>query len=189
MSGLKYLLCAIAICLALGLVHGTESPSEFFKDQGLKLLGGAVKLTGLDEATHAGSVEATIFAPNDEAFKKLGEKLKSRGLIEDTDRPRQFVKEHEDEVREILKYHYVPGKAYTSSDAKDGTYKLKTKQGSEIGVCVSDGGKKIVVRGAHGSSGKVLKADLKYGQAVVHIIDGVLLPPKKGPKGYGRLRV
>lgn len=98
----------------------------------------------------------TIFAPTDEAFKKLGQKK-----IDELSKPEQ-----RDELSEILLYHALPGK-YLSKN-------LKTKEFPSINgkpVKISVEGEEIRVNNA-----KVLKTDIVGPNGVIHEVDTVLIP-------------
>ena len=126
-----------------------------------KTLVAAVKAAGLVE-TLKGSGPFTVFAPTDEAFKKL-EKSKP-GTIATLLKP-----ENKEKLTAILTYHVVPGKVM-AADAlklKDGT-KVKTVNGKSITVHTK-GGVKI-------DNAKVIKADIVCSNGVIHVIDTVLLP-------------
>jgi uncharacterized surface protein with fasciclin (FAS1) repeats len=115
----------------------------------------AVKAAGLAE-TLSGAGPFTVFAPTNEAFAKL-----PAGTVEDLLKPENKAK-----LAAILTYHVVPGKVL-AADVKTG--KVKTVQGGELDVKVSDGG--VTVDGA-----KVVKTDIVGSNGVIHVIDSVVLP-------------
>lgn len=99
----------------------------------------------------------TVFAPSDEAFKAvpaktMGELAANKALL-----------------KEVLSYHVVPGKV-TSAEVKNGN--AKTVQGAS--VALSKSGSFVTVEDA-----MVTQADLPASNGVVHVIDRVLMPPKK----------
>lgn len=99
----------------------------------------------------------TVFAPSDEAFKAvpaktMGELAANKALL-----------------KEVLSYHVVPGKV-TSAEVKNGN--AKTVQGAS--VALSKSGSFVTVEDA-----MVTQADVPASNGVVHIIDRVLMPPKK----------
>jgi transforming growth factor-beta-induced protein len=124
--------------------------------------------TLLAAATAAGLVDAlksdadgrglTIFAPTDEAFAKL-----PAGTVENLLKP-----ENKETLQQILKYHVVAGRAY--SDKVVGTH--KTLAGPSVTVKAEGG--KVMVGGA-----TVAAADIEASNAVIHVIDAVILPPAK----------
>ena len=124
-----------------------------------KTLVAAVKAAGLVE-TLKGDGPFTVFAPTDEAFAKLPE-----GTVESLLKP-----ENKDKLVAILTYHVVPGKVMAADVVKLDGKKVKTVQGSEAGIEVD--GDTVKVAGA-----KVLKTDIQTSNGVIHVIDGVILPP------------
>ncbi|MBX9585150.1 MAG: fasciclin domain-containing protein [Gemmataceae bacterium] len=114
----------------------------------------AVKEAGLVE-TLKGKGPFTVFAPTDEAFKKLGK-----------DTLDAVVKDKE-KLKKVLLAHVVVDKAVTAADAA----KLDGKKVNGFEVKAADG--KVMIGGA-----KVTKADLKAKNGVIHVIDTVLVPAK-----------
>ncbi len=123
----------------------------------LKTLVAAVKAGGLVE-TLQGDGPFTVFAPTDAAFAAL-----PAGTLEMLLKP-----ENKDKLVAILTYHVVAGKVM-STDLSNGQ-KAKTVQGQNVTVSISGGTVKI-------SGAKVVAADVKASNGVVHIIDKVILPP------------
>lgn len=123
----------------------------------LKTLVAAVKAGGLVE-TLQGDGPFTVFAPTDEAFAAL-----PKGTLEMLLKP-----ENKDKLVSILTYHVVSGKVM-STDLSNGQ-KAKTVQGENVDVSIYGGNVKI-------SGAKVVAADVKAKNGVVHVIDKVILPP------------
>lgn len=123
----------------------------------LKTLVAAVKAGGLVE-TLKGNGPFTVFAPTDEAFAAL-----PKGTLEMLLKP-----ENKDKLVAILTYHVVPGKVM-STDLSNGQ-KAKTVQGEKVSVSIRGGSVRI-------SGAKVIAADVKAKNGVVHVIDKVILPP------------
>ena len=115
----------------------------------------AVKAAGLVDTLN-GAGPFTIFAPTNAAFAKL-----PKGTVEDLLKPENKAK-----LTAILTYHVVAGKVL-AADVKTG--KVKTVQGGELDVKVTDGG--VTVDGA-----KVVKTDIVGTNGVIHVIDSVVLP-------------
>ncbi len=107
--------------------------------------------------TLSGDGPFTVFAPTDEAFAKLPE-----GTVETLLKP-----ENKDKLVAILKYHVVPGNVMAKDVVK--LKSAKTAQGSEVAIKVADN--KVNINNA-----KVVKADVKSKNGVIHVIDTVLLP-------------
>ena len=107
--------------------------------------------TGLSKTVES-LKEVTIFAPTNAAFSVATSVLASLS-------PAQ--------VSSALRYHVVKGLGY-STDLKDGQT-LTTVQGGKLTVKISGGN--VFINGA-----KVLTADVLARNAVVHVIDKVLVP-------------
>lgn len=103
----------------------------------------------------------TVFAPTDEAFKRLGKRA-LQGLAESRNR---------DELRAILKAHVVAGRL-TAREAV-ATGEARTLQGGVVPVTIKQG--RVAIGGA-----TALATDIEAGNGIIHAIDGVLAPePKK----------
>ena len=100
----------------------------------------------------------TVFAPTDEAFKKL-----PPGTVENLLKP-----ENKAQLVKILTYHVVPGKVMSSALAGKKT-DAKTVEGEMVMVDATMGG--VTVNGA-----KVVTADVAADNGVIHVIDTVLMP-------------
>ena len=125
-----------------------------------KTLVTAVKAAGLVD-TLKGEGPFTVFAPTDEAFAKL-----PKGTVASLLKP-----ENKQKLVDILTYHVVPGKVKAKKAAKLDS--AKTVNGAEITIKPS--GKTLMINQA-----KVVKADIKTSNGIIHVIDAVLLPtPKK----------
>lgn len=96
----------------------------------------------------------TVFAPTDEAFKKL-----PAGALE------ALLKDSA-KLKAVLSYHVVAG-SFLAKDVKPG--EVMTLQGSTLSASVSSSGVKI--NGAH-----VKQPDIAATNGVVHVIDAVIMP-------------
>src|SRR5580704_3913651 len=113
----------------------------------------AIKTAGLtDKLTGKGPF--TVFAPTDEAFKKLPPGAYD-ALLKDSAR-----------LKALLNYHVVPG-YFISGDVKPG--EVMTLQGTTLIAAVSPS--ELRVNGA-----RVVRADIAATNGVVHIIDAIILP-------------
>jgi uncharacterized surface protein with fasciclin (FAS1) repeats len=121
-----------------------------------KTLLAAVKAADL-ESTLRGAGPFTVFAPTDEAFKKL-----PPGTVESLLEP-----QNKEKLKAILTYHVVAGKV-GSEDASKLT-SAKTVNGKELKLSSAGGGLKI-------NSANVVKADIGASNGVIHVIDAVVLP-------------
>jgi transforming growth factor-beta-induced protein len=120
------------------------------------------------EAGLAGTLSApgnlTVFAPTDQAFANL--KRRDPALYNKVATDKQLL-------RSVLTYHVVGKRipaAAALAVAKKGQ-KVKTVQGESIGLSFKSG--KIVLNGA----ARVVIADVKASNGVVHAINAVIVPP------------
>jgi uncharacterized surface protein with fasciclin (FAS1) repeats len=111
---------------------------------------------GLTETLN-GSGPYTVFAPTDEAFKAVPAKT-LEALAKD-----------KEQLKAVLTYHVVPG-AVKSADLKTGP--AKSVQGANLGLAKAGGF--VTVEDA-----VVTQADVVASNGVVHVIDKVLIPPKR----------
>jgi uncharacterized surface protein with fasciclin (FAS1) repeats len=114
----------------------------------------ALTETGLVEVLQ-GEGPFTVFAPTDDAFKKLPE-----GTIE------SLLKDKET-LKSILLYHVISGKV--TADQVVTLDKAKTLAGKNINIKTNDDG--VVI-----NDSKVITADIMAKNGVIHIIDTVLIP-------------
>jgi uncharacterized surface protein with fasciclin (FAS1) repeats len=126
-----------------------------------KLVAG-VNAAGLAE-TLSGPGPFTVFAPTDAAFEKL-----PAGTLDTLLKP-----ENKDQLAAILKYHVASG-AVMAKDVTPGT--IKTVNGENMTVTVNNGN--VTLTDGRGNKAKVVTTDLVASNGVVHVIDGVLLPPE-----------
>jgi uncharacterized surface protein with fasciclin (FAS1) repeats len=118
-----------------------------------KTLSNALKAAGL-VGTLKGAGPFTVFAPTDEAFKKLPAGT-VEGLLKDKAK-----------LAGILSYHVLPGKVM-AKDVHSGD--AKTVQGSMLSVLRSGDGVTV-------DNAKVTKADIETSNGVIHAIDTVMMP-------------
>lgn len=102
----------------------------------------------------------TVFAPSDDAFKKLPQDTVSALL-----KP-----ENRDKLTAILLYHVVPGRVMAEQAMELDS--APTAEGSELGISTRNG--KVMINDA-----TVVAADIGCSNGVIHVIDSVLLPPEK----------
>ena len=101
----------------------------------------------------------TVFAPTNAAFAKI-----PKATLANLLKP-----ENKEQLKKVLTYHVVSG-AVTSKMLKSG--KVATVEGGNVTVKIS--GKNVRVNDA-----KVIIADVKASNGVIHAIDTVLMPPTK----------
>lgn len=115
----------------------------------------AVKAAGLVD-TLSGPGPFTVFAPTDEAFAKVPEAVMDALMANKT------------LLTSVLTYHVVPGEVM-SSDLKNGM-SVNTVEGSNVKITIDSAG--VMVDNA-----RVINADIKASNGVIHVIDAVILPP------------
>jgi len=111
---------------------------------------------GLTETLN-GTGPYTVFAPSDEAFKAVPAKT-LEALAKD-----------KEQLKAVLTYHVVAG-SVTSATMTTGP--AKSVQGANLGVAKA--GSFVTVEDA-----VVTQADVVASNGVVHVIDKVLMPPKR----------
>lgn len=116
----------------------------------------AVKAAGLVD-TLKGDGPFTVFAPTDEAFAKLPE-----GTVE-----MLLMPENKDKLIAVLTYHVVAGKVMAADVVNIDS--AATVQGGMLAVSTS--GETVMINNA-----KVVAADVKASNGVIHVVDTVLLP-------------
>ena len=117
----------------------------------------ALKAAGLVD-TLKGPGPFTVFAPTDDAFKKLPE-----GAVESLLKP-----ENKAQLVKVLTYHVVPGKVMSTSLAGKKT-EVKTVEGGILAIDATS-------RGVMVDNAKVVSADVVADNGVIHVIDTVLMP-------------
>ncbi|MFO0881498.1 MAG: fasciclin domain-containing protein [Gemmataceae bacterium] len=166
-------LSALLVAVGLLAVANVRAEEEEGKKKAADIVDTAVagKFTKLVAAVKAadlvdtlkGKGPFTVFAPTDKAFEALGEET-LKAVLNDKEK-----------LKSILTYHVVAGVVPAKKAiklAKDGG-SAKTVQGGEIKLSLD--GDSLVLNG----SAKVIKADIKVANGVIHVIDKVILPPAK----------
>jgi uncharacterized surface protein with fasciclin (FAS1) repeats len=122
-----------------------------------KTLVALVKQAGLAGAL-SGKGQLTVFAPTDAAFAKVPKKTLAA------------LGKNKAQLKAVLLYHVVKGKV-TAAQAGMLT-SATTLEGAALPIRTSGG--KVFVGGA-----QVVKADVMASNGVIHVINKVLLPPKR----------
>ena len=117
----------------------------------------AVKAAGLVDVL-ANTGPFTVFAPTNDAFKKL-----PAGTVETLLKPAS-----KETLRDILQYH-VAVAVYRPEMLKDGMT-LNMANGDNVKIAVKDG--KITLNGV-----ATVVGSLPAANGIVHVVDGVLTPP------------
>jgi len=127
----------------------------------------AVLAQALEAADLVGTLQGegpfTVFAPTDAAFDALPD-----GLLDSLLQPEKKTR-----LQNILKYHVVSGKAMASDVT--GMDAAPTLDGRSIQFQVNDGTVKLTGK----NTATVVQADIEASNGVIHVIDSVLLPPKR----------
>jgi len=117
----------------------------------------ALQAAGLVD-TLKGKGPFTVFAPTDEAFRKLPAGALEKLLADKA------------QLTRVLTYHVVSGKVMAADVVK--LTSAKTVEGSAVKISVEGG--KVKVNDAN-----VVKTDVGASNGVIHVIDSVILPPAK----------
>jgi uncharacterized surface protein with fasciclin (FAS1) repeats len=159
---MSYAAAALAMFAATSVVRA-DKPTETQTivevaagNESFKTLVAAVTAADL-AGVLSGEGPFTVFAPTDDAFKKLPE-----GTVASLLEPANLEK-----LKGILTYHVVEGKV-TAKDVT-GLKEAKTVQGTTIDIKV-EGGTVMI------DNAKVVTADIICKNGVIHVIDSVLLP-------------
>ncbi len=160
MTKRAFALLAATTALALAGCASTPAPATITdtaaRTPQLSTLAKLINDAGLAD-TLRGAGPFTVFAPTDEAFKAVPAATMA-----------QLAKDKQ-MLMAVLNYHVIPGKV-TSAEVKTGN--VKTVQGGN--VAVSKAGTFVTVEDA-----VVTQADVAATNGVVHVIDKVLLPPRR----------
>ena len=154
---LKLFAAAFAVVLAAGSARAEEKTIADVvagsKDHTILLK--AVTEAGLLDTLKAKG-PYTLFAPTDAAFKELGDDTIKAVLAD------------KEKLKKILLVHVVDGAVESGAVVKLDGKEVKTVGGSSFLIDAKDGVKI--------GNAKVIKADIKASNGVVHVTDKVLLP-------------
>jgi uncharacterized surface protein with fasciclin (FAS1) repeats len=120
-----------------------------------KTLVSLVKAAGLAPALSS-KTQLTVFAPTDRAFSKVP----AETLAE--------LKADPAKLRAVLLYHVVKGRLPAAKVVK--LRSAKTLNGAKVKIRVTRG--KVFV-----NSARVLKADVRASNGIIHVVNSVLIPP------------
>ena len=122
-----------------------------------KTLTAALQAAGLVD-TLKGKGPYTVFAPTDEAFKKL-----PAGTVENLLKP-----ENKAQLQKVLTYHVVAGNV-KSGDLKGKSTSAQTVEGTAVRIDASGNAVKV-------NDAVVTQADVNASNGVIHVIDSVIMP-------------
>lgn len=152
-NGVIHVLDAVLLPPSQNLVEAAEA-------NGFTTLLAAVEAAGLTE-TLQGAGPFTVFAPTDEAFAALGEDT-INALLQDPD-----------QLAQILLYHVIPAKVSAADAiALDGSAVDTALEGAQISIQFEDG---MVILN---DNVQVIVTNVVTTNGVIHVIDGVLMPPQ-----------
>ncbi len=150
---------AIGSALSLGsvAVQAADIVDTAVKAGQFNTLAAALQAANLVD-TLKGAGPFTVFAPTDEAFKKL-----PPGTVENLLKP-----ENKAQLAKLLTYHVVPGKVMSASLAGK-TTDAKTVEGQSVKIVATMAGVTV-------DNAKVTTADVVADNGVIHVIDTVIMP-------------
>jgi uncharacterized surface protein with fasciclin (FAS1) repeats len=157
---LKLVAAAFAATLFLGQAQAANIVETAASTGKFNTLLAAAKAAGLVKALSGGG-PITVFAPTDAAFAKL-----PAGTVETLLKP-----ENKGKLAAILKYHVVPGRILAKDVPTKPTHVKTLKRGGDTTIrAVRSGGK------VHIDNARVISADIRASNGVIHVINRVLLP-------------
>jgi transforming growth factor-beta-induced protein len=131
-------------------------------DENFSTLVAALDAAGL-VGVLAGEGEFTVFAPTNDAFAALPD-----GTVE------ALLEDPEGDLTQILLYHVVDGVALAEAVVELDS--VTTIQGEAVSIEIVDGS--VILNGEV----EVIITDIEASNGVIHVIDGVLLPPAMMPE-------
>ncbi|MCC5627233.1 S-layer homology domain-containing protein [Nostoc sphaeroides CHAB 2801] len=141
-----------------GTQTGTDIVSLAASSNSLTTLTSLLRTSGLADILQQPG-PYTVFAPTDQAFAAL-----PAATLQQLQQP-----ENRDALIKILSYHVVPG-AVTSSQLSAG--ELRTSEQSPVNIKIDSANNQVSVNNA-----RVIQADVKASNGVIHAINEVLVPP------------
>ncbi len=160
MKSFKLLLAAGALALSVATAHAANIVETAASAGKFNTLIAAAKAAGLVGAL-TGPGPITVFAPTDDAFAAL-----PAGTVEELLKP-----ENKGKLASILKYHVIKG-AVLAKDVPTKAAHVKTlKTGGDTTIRAVRKGKSVRIDNA-----RVVAADIKADNGVIHVINKVLLP-------------
>ena len=153
-----YKACAVIAMLAVASPAAAADIVDTAVTNGnFKTLTAALQAAGLVD-TLKGKGPYTVFAPTDEAFKKL-----PAGTVENLLKP-----ENKAQLQKVLTYHVVAGNV-KSGDLKGKTTSAQTVEGTAVRIDASGNAVKV-------NDAVVTQADVNASNGVIHVIDSVIMP-------------
>lgn len=155
-----YIPLFVSLLVSPMLLAGTIT--EIAKEnKNFTILSKALEATGLDEALDVQG-EYTVFAPTDDAFKRL-----PKGTLETLLKP-----ENKEKLATILKYHVVGQKV----NSKQAVTLEQASTLADIPVAINFEKARLYIEDA-----KVIDADIKASNGIIHVLNDVLVPKLSSP--------
>jgi uncharacterized surface protein with fasciclin (FAS1) repeats len=151
---MKSLLLALTVVLSLGTARASDIIDTARANGNFTTLLTALSLTGLDKALE-GAGPFTVFAPTDDAFAKL-----PAGTLD-------VLIANPEVLKGILLFHVAAGEFPAKKLLAQTT--VTTLQGDRLALFATP--KAVQV-----ANGRVVKADIKTSNGIIHVVDQVLLP-------------
>jgi uncharacterized surface protein with fasciclin (FAS1) repeats len=152
-------LAAATSLLCMRVAQAADLVDTMAATPDLSTLSAAIKAAGIGD-TLKGKGPYTVFAPTDEAFKRLPANTMTNLM-----KP-----ENKEQLVKLLTFHILAAKV-TEKDMDGKMYKTKTLNGKEAEIDADDPGEGIRINKA-----KITKADITADNGVIHLINRVLLP-------------
>jgi uncharacterized surface protein with fasciclin (FAS1) repeats len=157
---LKLIAAAIAATVMIGQAQAANIVQTAASTGKFNTLLAAAKAAGLVGALSKGG-PITVFAPTDAAFAAL-----PAGTVEELLKPKNRSK-----LAAILKYHVVPGRILAKDVPTTPTHVKTLKRGGDTTIrAVRSGGR------VHIDNARVIAADIKASNGIIHVVNKVLLP-------------
>ena len=156
------MMISVGHCGGCSSDHSTPAPTiaqAAAADGRFTTLVAAVDAAGLTETLNSKG-DYTVFAPTDEAFKKLPDGTVATLL----------KSENKETLKGILLYHVVPGHFHASDVVKMPS--LVTANGQRLDVAMSE-------KGATIDGANIVITDIETSNGIIHVIDAVVLPSAK----------
>lgn len=153
-------LIVLAASALLGACATTPAPAPLTdalaREPQLSTFSRLVAQAGLAEQLRAAG-PLTVFAPSDEAFKAVPAKTL------------EMLAADPAQLKAVLSYHIIDGRV-AAADVKPGS--AKTRQGAALALAKAGGFVTV-------DDAVVQQADIVATNGVAHVVDRVLMPPKK----------
>jgi uncharacterized surface protein with fasciclin (FAS1) repeats len=152
-------LATAASLLCVRIAYAADIVDTIAATPNLATLSAAIKAASIGDRLK-GKGPFTIFAPTDDAFKRL-----TADSLANLMKP-----ENREQLVKLLTFHVLPTKV-SEKDMDGKEYKARTLNGKEVEIDADDPGAGIRINKA-----KVTTADIAADNGVIHLINRVLVP-------------